>query len=96
MMIYNSTLTSKGQTTFPAEIREKLQLKPGDKIRYIVSGDRVYLRMKNRRLSELAGMLRGQAQTETSVSDMDAAMMDHLSEDDERIKRDWNRHERSS
>jgi AbrB family looped-hinge helix DNA binding protein len=28
------TITPKGQVTIPAEIREKMKLKPGDKITY--------------------------------------------------------------
>ena len=32
----NSTITTKGQTTLPKEIRDSLGLKPGDKVRYVV------------------------------------------------------------
>ncbi len=31
-----STITSKGQTTIPIEIRDFLQLNPGDKLEYIM------------------------------------------------------------
>ena len=31
-----STLTSKGQTTIPGEIRKHLKLKPGDRIEFVV------------------------------------------------------------
>ena len=34
-----STLTSKGQTTVPKDIRRHLGLKPGDKIRFLVEQD---------------------------------------------------------
>lgn len=54
-LVYDSTLTSKGQTTIPAEVRERLNMKAGDKIRYIVSGDRVYFRVKNKRAADLVG-----------------------------------------
>ena len=31
-----ATLTSKGQITLPKEIREQLQLQPGDRVEYLV------------------------------------------------------------
>ena len=36
-----STMTSKGQTTVPKEVREALDLGPGDKLTWEVSGGRV-------------------------------------------------------
>lgn len=36
-----STMTSKGQTTVPKEVREALDLAPGDKLTWEVSGRRV-------------------------------------------------------
>ena len=35
----SSTLTRKGQTTIPKDIRERLNLKPGDKIKFMVNAD---------------------------------------------------------
>ena len=40
----HSTITSKGQTTLPAHIREALHLKAGDKILYEIQGDAVVIR----------------------------------------------------
>jgi AbrB family looped-hinge helix DNA binding protein len=40
----HSTLTSKGQTTIPAGIREALHLKAGDRILYEIKGDSVVIR----------------------------------------------------
>lgn len=41
----NSKLTSKYQATIPKEIREKLQLKPGDRITFEVSiNDQIIIR----------------------------------------------------
>lgn len=41
----HSTVTSKGQTTIPGEIREALHIKPGDRLEYIVEGDRATIRV---------------------------------------------------
>ncbi len=38
-----STLSAKGQTTIPAEIRRLLDIHPGDSIRYEVEGNSVNL-----------------------------------------------------
>ncbi len=46
------TVTAKGGRTLPKEVREALGLKPGDKVRYFVDGDRVRL-VRPRRLTEL-------------------------------------------
>jgi len=39
----SSRLTSKGQTTIPREIRERLRLKPGDAVAYVEENGRVIL-----------------------------------------------------
>jgi antitoxin PrlF len=36
----HSTITSKGQTTVPGEVREALGIKPGDRLEYHVKGNR--------------------------------------------------------
>ena len=48
MSVYYGTLTSKGQTTIPAEVRQMLNLKPGDRIRYIIRDGEIIVRAKNR------------------------------------------------
>lgn len=40
-----STVTKKGQTTIPGEIREALRIKPGDRLEYAVEGDHVSIRV---------------------------------------------------
>ena len=58
-MTGDTTLTSKGQTTIPKEIRESLRIKPGDRMTFTLMPDgTVVMRVKNRRLVELAGSLR--------------------------------------
>ena len=41
----HSTVTSKGQTTFPGEIRAALRIKPGDRLDYLVQGDHATVRV---------------------------------------------------
>lgn len=41
----HSTVTRKGQTTIPGEIRQALRIKPGDKLEYVVEGDAVTIRV---------------------------------------------------
>ncbi|MDO8411504.1 MAG: AbrB/MazE/SpoVT family DNA-binding domain-containing protein [Phenylobacterium sp.] len=38
-----SKLTSSGRTTIPRAVRAALDLKPGDRLTYLVEGDRVML-----------------------------------------------------
>ena len=52
------TLTSKGQTTIPKDLRERLAIKTGDRITYTPLPDgTVLLRVKNRSVKDLAGIL---------------------------------------
>jgi AbrB family looped-hinge helix DNA binding protein len=41
----HSTVTSKGQTTIPGEIREALNIKPGDRLQYQVESDYIVVRI---------------------------------------------------
>ena len=53
-----ATLTSKGQTTIPKEIRDSLGMKPGDRISFTLMPDgTVIMRVKRKSVMELAGVL---------------------------------------
>jgi AbrB family looped-hinge helix DNA binding protein len=57
-MSSDSTLTSKGQTTIPKEIRDGLGMKPGDRMSFTLMPDStVVMRVKSRSVADLAGML---------------------------------------
>ncbi len=57
-MTADATLTSKGQTTIPKSIRDSLGMKAGDKMSFTLMPDGiVVMRVKNKRVSELAGLL---------------------------------------
>jgi antitoxin PrlF len=96
MTVVFGTLTSKGQTTVPAEVRDLLNLRQGDRIRYVISGDRVYIRVKNKRIADLAGLLHDENRKPVSVEEMDEAIGEYLVDDDKRINDDWHRHQHSS
>lgn len=57
-MSKDATLSSKGQTTIPKEIRDSLAMKTGDRITFTLMPDAtVVMRVKTRSVSELAGRL---------------------------------------
>lgn len=58
-MTTEATLTSKGQTTIPKEIRDSLGMKAGDRMTFTLMPDRtVVIRVKSRSVMALAGSLR--------------------------------------
>lgn len=69
-----STVTIKGQTTLPKDVRAALQLHPGDRVRYmILDGGEVRL-VRSRPVMQLAGFLKGRTDRQASVEDIDAAI----------------------
>jgi AbrB family looped-hinge helix DNA binding protein len=80
MNVFYGTMTSKGQTTVPQEIRELLKLKPGDRIRYVVRNGEVVIKAKNKRLIDLAGILHRPDVSALSQTDMDEAIGDAIVE----------------
>lgn len=67
-----STVTSKGQTTLPKDVRALLGVGPGDRIRYFIVGDQVRI-LRPRKAMTLCGALR-HAGTPVSLEEMDAAL----------------------
>jgi len=57
-MATDATLTSKGQTTIPKEIRDSLGMRAGDRMTFTLMPDgTVVMRVKNKSVNELAGVL---------------------------------------
>lgn len=57
-MTTDATLTSKGQTTIPKEIRDSLHMKAGDRMTFTLMPDAtVVMRVKSKSITELAGSL---------------------------------------
>ena len=69
-----STVSSKGQITLPKEIRLKLGLKQGDRVRFLLEEDgRVRLMPAKRDISELVGIL-PKPKRALSIEEMDDAI----------------------
>ncbi len=64
-----ATLTSKGQTTIPLEVRTAAKLKAGDRIHFTVLADgTIILRVKNRSIREIS--IRPPTRRRVSVEEM--------------------------
>ena len=66
-----ATLTSKGQITIPADIRQSMDLRPKDRLTFTPMPDgTVVMRAKTKSLLSLKGMLKPLPGTSVSISDM--------------------------
>jgi len=64
----SATLTSKGQTTIPKRIRDSLGMKTGDRMTFTLMPDGVVLlRVKNKRVADLAGLLHKKGRKPVSI-----------------------------
>lgn len=68
-----STVTSKGQTTLPRDVRAALGLNPGDRVRYVILDGEVRL-LKARPVSDLAGLLRRPGAKPVTLEAMEEAI----------------------
>jgi antitoxin PrlF len=81
-------LTSKGQITVPKDVRMKLNLKPGDRVRFVIEADgRVRLWPAKRDISELVGIL-PKPKRVVSIEEMDEAIARAVAEKYARHDRD--------
>jgi AbrB family looped-hinge helix DNA binding protein len=73
-------LTSKGQITVPKDVRMKLNLKPGDRVRFVIETDgRVRLWPAKRDISSLRGVL-PKPKRALTIEEMEAAIRQHAVE----------------
>lgn len=71
---FEATMTSKGQVTVPQEIRDRLRLRSGQRLKFTIEdGNRVVIAQSYARLSELVGVLPKPKRTVT-VEEMDEAI----------------------
>ncbi|NOT67404.1 MAG: AbrB family transcriptional regulator [Methylophilaceae bacterium] len=68
-----TTMTSKGQTTIPKEIRDKLDLQPQDQLQFtLLSDGTVIMRAKKRSKESLFGILQDKDRPTISIEQMQA------------------------
>ena len=75
--MYESTVTAKGQTTLPKDVRDRLGLEPGDRVRYLIAGDSVRI-LRPRKAMSLCGALKRDGAV-VSLAEMDAAIRERAS-----------------
>ena len=70
-MTTEATLTSKGQTTIPKEIRDSLHMKEGDLMTFtLLPEGTVLMRVKNRSAMEVAGRLHKKGRKALPIADL--------------------------
>ena len=72
--MYESSITSKGQTTIPKYVREALGVEAGDKVRYVITDGDVRL-LPLRPINRLFGLLEHHGAVVT-VEEMERAVSD--------------------
>ena len=69
-----ATITSKGQVTIPKRVRDALNLKPHDRVIFVVDGDRAILKpLGPTGLDELRGIFQGRVPYPGREAERDAA-----------------------
>lgn len=70
-MMFEKTLSDRGQVTLPKKFRDRLGLTPGTKLSFtqLIDGT-VIVRIKHRKLSDLGGILARDDQPTVSVEKM--------------------------
>ncbi len=75
-----ATITSKGQTTIPKAVRDRLRLGPGDRVEFVVQEDGTALMIPaTLTLAELKGAIPPPPRT-LSIEEMDEALAAHAAE----------------
>ncbi len=73
-----SAITTKGQATIPKAIREHLELKPGDRVKFFIHPDGSVVLLPKLPVSALRGMLRPRG-SHVTIQDMDEVIAAGLS-----------------
>ena len=82
-----ATITSKGQITLPKEVRNRLGVDAGDQVEFRVAADGTITVVPLQGSAQrLFGFLDRKDSGVCSVEDMDKAVAQSVSEDDERIR----------
>lgn len=69
-----ATLTTKGQVTIPKDVRDRLRLRPGDRLEFVVEEDgTIRVRRRSVDLMSLVGMFK--ADRHVTVEEMNEAIV---------------------
>lgn len=79
-MGFEAKITSKGQATIPAEVRERLGLHAGDRIAFIEVEQGFLVIPRNRPIESLFGSLAAYAIPNTTIEDYRRALGDAISD----------------
>ncbi|MBW4541010.1 MAG: type II toxin-antitoxin system PrlF family antitoxin [Myxacorys chilensis ATA2-1-KO14] len=81
--MFTTEMTHDGQTTIPEDVRELLNLRPGDRLEFVISEDgKVYLQSAKIDVRELSGMLYKPGRDSVSVEEMNEAIAQCAGESD--------------
>lgn len=69
-----STVTSKGQTTLPRDVRLALGLSPGDKLRYAILDNGEVRISRGRSVMSLATLLKGRSARSATLDEIEDAI----------------------
>jgi AbrB family looped-hinge helix DNA binding protein len=75
MNVWEATISAKGQVTIPKEIRETLNLRPGDQLVYSVIDGEIIVTPKNIDMKDLAGYLGDPPNGRATLEEIDAAVV---------------------
>lgn len=67
-----SSVTTKGQVTIPAELREKLGIKPGDRVNFVETAGKVEIQRQENRVAAAFGVFK--ARKSVSLKQMEEAI----------------------
>jgi antitoxin PrlF len=90
---YQAKMSSKGQLTIPAAVREHFDLKTGDLVDFYLddTGRSVRLLVRNKSILDgLEELKLPPSDRAITVAEMDEAIGEYLAEKHERISREWN------
>lgn len=66
-----STITAKGQTTVPADIRQSIGAAPGTRlVWHVLTDGRLFVRVKNKTAADVKGMVKVPKGTRLSIEEM--------------------------
>lgn len=83
------SVTSKGQTTIPKEVRDQLGLDQGTRIEWTVEDGKATVRPRKLRAIDLAGLLHRPGMKPVPIEAMDEAIGRYVAKDDRRIEGEW-------